>query len=203
MTTDNDTRRAIGVVGWIVAISLLIVLLLTATWSPLRVNTTPSENYLLVTTADSGSFTSADDAYELVLQGVPEYVVYFSDRPERDAGTVSTAALASQFSTVESDPPNAAIVVSESGVTVTVVVTLTSLAYDAEAGTLSASATILDIVPEGLNSIAGAPADELPTSFGTAEIFIDAYPTPVNGAITDSVTQVGGPSPTPTSTTTA
>jgi len=71
----------------------------------------PTNTVLLSLTAGAGSYTNG----ELMLQGIPG-VVWFSDRPERDAGHLSLAQLGERWKKGEDnfseDPPNATLAIA-------------------------------------------------------------------------------------------
>jgi hypothetical protein len=124
---------------------------------------------LFVQTASSAAF----DGRTLTLAGVAA-TVYFSDRPRRLYGHVANEAFGRYFrKTVAErfagDPPNAALaLMGEDGATV-----------------------VLELVggPEvrggrvawRIKALSGRP----PQTAGPCSLFIDAFPTPVNGQITD------------------
>ncbi len=120
--------------------------------------------YLFAMSAGSGSFADG----RLSLEGVP-LVVYFSDRPYRQAGHMSVpdflALWEANADDLAKDPPNAALAVYDAGRDSHAVVVLDR--PEAGEGTLSFRATILE--------------DAVPASFGTATLFIDAFPCAVNG----------------------
>lgn len=71
-------------------------------------------NYLFVLGADKGTIVKEDNTYYLVLQGVHSKVVYFSDRPQRRAGFITTDRFLKGWKehrhSLIADPPNAAFV---------------------------------------------------------------------------------------------
>lgn len=124
---------------------------------------------LFVQTAASATF----DGRSLTLAGVPA-TVYFSDRPHRLYGQVDNPAFARFFrQTVQErfagDPPNAALTLLEEGGR-TVVVEL-----------VEGPEVKGDSLVYGIKPLSGAP----PGRTGACGLFIDAFPTPVNGQITD------------------
>src|SRR5688572_24636325 len=71
--------------------------------------------YLFVQDASSGTLQAATDGRQaLVLLGVDEQTLWFTDRPNRDAGLMRTSAFASAWSkgadSFAEDPPNGALV---------------------------------------------------------------------------------------------
>ncbi len=96
----------------------------------------------------SGILDQATDGVQswmLTLQGAPAQTVFFSDRPERIAGAMSTQKFLETLDFSSDDPPNAALVIgTEEGADV-VILELTQPAYDADAGTLTYITKILDV----------------------------------------------------------
>jgi|GEM_PF-1214153 len=127
---------------------------------------------LFVQSASGGSLEGSI----LRLDGVL-HTTFFSERPARVVGEMLNSEFLTYWmqgggDSFEADPPNAALVISESGETI--VLELVGLP-EAVGNQLSYTVRILE----------GSASAE----FDTAALFIDAFPTPVNGQITDSVTQ--------------
>ncbi|MEZ4504540.1 MAG: hypothetical protein R2848_01470 [Thermomicrobiales bacterium] len=129
----------------------------------------------------SGMLDQATDGVQswmLTLQGAPAQTVFFSDRPARIAGSVSTERFLELLDFSSDDPPNAALVIdTESGADV-VILELTDPVYDAGDATLTYIAKILDVdVLEssgyGFESDPLGP-DGYPAEFGPASLFIDS-----------------------------
>jgi len=84
-----------------------------ATFLPVKISAAaePKADFLFVQTAKGMRFDQATDT--LTLEGVSPVTVFFSDRPERIAGNMKTAAFVPFWSTGKnsflSDPPNADI----------------------------------------------------------------------------------------------
>lgn len=145
---------------------------------------------LMSQTATGGTWTSSGDDHTLTLTDVSASTVVFTDRPERRAGSVSTAAFVDAWADeFGDDPPNAAIVLSEGPDEAdTAIVTLSNPVYDGSARTLRYTATLLGADEAGsLSSFSDAADADLPASFGSTAVFIDG---------TD--TQVGSSTPTTT-----
>jgi len=129
--------------------------------------------FLYVQSFGSGSIAPAGDdgAYTLTLgQGLGE-TVYFSDRPGRMVGTVSSSDFISVFDTTSDDPPNAALV---SGDTI-FVVELTTARWDEASGTLTYDATPIgedDVQLSFEHAIGALPDGEMPLD--TCHLFIDS-----------------------------
>ncbi len=129
----------------------------------------------------SGILDKATDGVQswlLVLQGAPAQTVFFSDRPQRIAGAMSTQQFLETLDFSSDDPPNAALVIgTEVGADV-VILELTQPAYDADAGTLTYITKILDVDMLETSGY-GFPTDPLgpdsyPAEFGPASLFIDS-----------------------------
>jgi hypothetical protein len=140
-----------------------------------------SPSLLYVQQAEQGTFVPAGGgdtrSHTLTLQGVPPRTVYFSDRPDRVAGTVANrdfARLETLFAA--DDPPNAAIVVSEprSDDQDVAIVELSAPSYDESTGTFSYTAVIVDEVPEGLSHWEPDQDPSLPATLGPVSLFIDS-----------------------------
>ncbi len=118
-----------------------------------------------VTTVDDGALTMA----------VPPTAIVFTDRPARQAAVIGLSAFIESAwagdGTFRTDPPNAALV-DETNSTIAIIV-ITDMQF--ADGMLTLSVTILE--------------GSLLSSGQTIALTIDAIPTPVNGQITDAVTQ--------------
>ena len=122
--------------------------------------------------------TEGVQSWMLTLQGAPAQTVFFSDRPARIAGAISTARFLELLDFSADDPPNAALVIAtEEGADV-VILELTEPVYDPDAATLTYITKILEI--EALESSGyGFEVDPLgpdayPAEFGPASLFIDS-----------------------------
>jgi hypothetical protein len=135
---------------------------------------------LYVQTAGSGTFepiAGSSSKFRLVLNDVSPNVVYFSDRPNRLAGQVSTTHFLKRIGFGGDLNPNAAIDIqgapSDSDV---IVAALSRPAYDRRSKTLSYEITVLDTAREGLASFSKEMDERLPARFGSVAIFIDDAP---------------------------
>ncbi|MCB1485955.1 MAG: hypothetical protein KDJ88_00695 [Bauldia sp.] len=152
-------------VAFLVGVGALISAAVPAAADPQRVIDAASDRrYLFTMSAVSGSF--AEDM--LTLDGVP-LVVYFTDRPYRQAGQMSLedfmALWQGDAEDLSKDPPNAELAVySPGGDTHSVLIVNQPEVGD---GSLSFHVKILD--------------ETLPATFGHATLFIDAFPCAVNG----------------------
>lgn len=103
-------------------------------------------------TADSMRLENASgDEVSLVMEGVDPHTVWFTDRPDRESGTMSTGIFVAQWAegeTFAEDPPNAALVLHEpvdvdGQVTETLVVEMLDASYDALRSTFRADLKVL------------------------------------------------------------
>jgi hypothetical protein len=122
--------------------------------------------------------TEGIQSWMLTLQGAPAQTVYFSDRPERIAGAVSTEQFLNLLDFSPEDPPNAALVVESDTGTDVIVLELTDPLYDAAAGTMTYITKILDAEQleksgYGFETVPLGP-DNYPAEFGAASLFIDS-----------------------------
>jgi hypothetical protein len=143
---------------------------------------TSDEAAYLFVQAGFGSGTLAanpDGSYQLILLNAPAQTVFFADRPERIAGTISTARFLEVLGFDESDPPNAALVIQvDDEQTEVVVFALTASTYDAATDSLTYTATLLEGFDQFVETAVGfveepLAAGALPTEFGPSSLFID------------------------------
>jgi len=134
-----------------------------------------SVSYLFVQEAEGGTLVEEEGGdYTLTLQDVSESTVVFSDRPVRDAFTMTTAEFVESFSVdFAGDPPNASLSfeLATGGAPSVAVFTIDHPIYNEGAGTLSYR--VKDI---GLSREDSA---NLPASFGPASLFIDSLSPPL------------------------
>jgi hypothetical protein len=135
---------------------------------------------LFVQQAAGGTLAPAGaDEWTLNLTGVFPHTVYFADRPARAAGTVPTAELVTVPELFDpANPPNAAIVLAEptSAEEDVLIVELREPIYDAAAGTLRYTVTLLENIGDGGLVTWSERADAaLPEAFGHVSLFIDEY----------------------------
>ena len=137
-----------------------------------------SMSLLFVQTAQGGSLQrdAAGDGYDLRLTGVSPTTSWFSDRPERKAGTQTTSTMIGDWAGFgfAADPPNAALVFTDRAKTEdTVIVELSEPRYDAGASELRYRARVLDAPRDGLVAAKGRAPAVLPSTFATSSLFID------------------------------
>jgi hypothetical protein len=137
---------------------------------------------MFVQTAHGGHFIpkpDEDGVYQVVLRGVSAQTAYFTDRPERLVGSVSTAHVLAELGFTSENPPNAAIVVqTEEGGEDILVVELLNPDYHSGNQSLTYDVVVLDeYAGDGLGELAQRQDDgELPISFGQTSLFIDDCP---------------------------
>ncbi|MEZ4531005.1 MAG: hypothetical protein R2855_08235 [Thermomicrobiales bacterium] len=124
---------------------------------------------LFVQAAGNGTLTPFDQGHTLTFQHGAAQTIYFSDRPDRLTGLVSTAEFVSQWPFADESPPNAALAISnatDSSAQVFVGV-LDDPAWDAASSTLSYTfSELTDDIPAGSTI-------PIPGSFESATLFID------------------------------
>jgi len=138
-----------------------------------------TELYLFVQTATSGTLTPLNPAvglYRLTLQNVSPKVVFFSDRPNRDSGSMPVQSYLDEiFSPTEANPNGALVIELTDGADqLTIALELSEPDYNASASTLSYLVKQLDDVSEGLSHLSYDQLEMLPAQFGNAELFIDS-----------------------------
>ncbi len=108
--TDAPTRRT-------VLVGTAALALATGIAPALRAEDAATADFLFVQTADSMAFDA--DTSTLTLSGVSPVTLFFSDRPERVAGNMSTTKFIPFWSEGKdsflSDPPNADLSIMENG----------------------------------------------------------------------------------------
>lgn len=123
----------------------------------------------------------------VVMKGVDPHTVWFTDRPARESGVITTEELVAQWNdgeTFDTDPPNAALVlhepstVDDGSVTETLVAEVRDAAYDAATQTFYARLHALSIeeadsVSGSLEKHADSHALAWPNVGGAVSLFID------------------------------
>ncbi len=166
-------RPALALLGGLLAVVLLASC--TDTTPPASAGTM---SLLFVQSAASGTFEPAagsTDA-ELRLTGVAPMTTWFSDRPVRQAGSQATGTVTSEWDAFGfgESPPNAALVLGDLPATAnTVIVELREPHYDSVAHELRYRVHVLNAARDGLAGAAGHAPAQVPTTFGTASLFID------------------------------
>ncbi|MCR2810314.1 MULTISPECIES: phage tail protein [unclassified Microbacterium] len=133
-------------------------------------STLPSNDSLLFALqADSGELEaiegSTDSAFTLTLDHTARQTTWFSDRPARDGGTISTDALVSGWADLgfEDVPPNAVLTVAGGKFEAPLIVELGVPTYDRDSRTMRIAVQLIGRTDD--DGIAG--------SFGAASLFID------------------------------
>jgi hypothetical protein len=117
-------------------------------------------------------------SFLLTLEGHTGQTIYFSDRPNRIVGAAPTQQFLDGLGFATSNPPNAALVAEFKTGQGVVVVELIEPRYDADAGTVTYGAEVLEGY-EGENLVpvvAEQVAERLPAEFSEAALFIDDCP---------------------------
>jgi hypothetical protein len=128
--------------------------------------------------ADGTPVPAGGASFLLTLEGHPGQTVYFSDRPDRIVGASPTADFLEGLGFGIENPPNAALVAEFQAGQGVVVLELIEPVYDAESGTLTYWAEVLEgyegdnLIPVVAEQVAG----RLPAEFGPAALFIDDCP---------------------------
>ncbi|MCC6704290.1 MAG: hypothetical protein IT334_05385 [Thermomicrobiales bacterium] len=108
---------------------------------------TLTSSTLFVQSFMSGSVTPAAEAHNFTVnleRGLGQ-TIFFSDRPQRQVGTLKTEEFLAKLGFMPDNPPNAAIVAEQSdGSTVFAVVELFNPTYDADEANLTYEVTVLD-----------------------------------------------------------
>jgi|GEM_PF-6361664 len=131
---------------------------------------------LFVQTAASGTFAEEDGSYILTLEGVSIQTIFFSDRPERVAGYMSTEDFVEEWGagadSFAENPPNAAItIMSAADSENNIIVELTDPQYDSDAMTLQYAASVLEGDDNG--EFFAANDGQIPAEFDNVSVFID------------------------------
>ena len=137
---------------------------------------------LFVQSFASSSLENPDPAdserWILTLSSGSGHTLYFSDRPNRVAGTIPTDRFVAAFSEeTADDPANAALVAqTDSATEVTHAFELLSLSYDATTGTATYSVRFLSDPTDLQIEFEEPPLQTLSeaVSYGQSEVFIDA-----------------------------
>ena len=148
----------------------------------------PDPSVLFSLTADAVHFENVDGMTStLVMEGVDPHTIWFTDRPARESGAITTARFAQDWQpggTFADVPPNAALILHEAtkvddAVAETLVAEITAVGYDSQAKTFRADLRVLS-APEAAtfegNLAAHGDRHDLvwPSSAGAASLFIDS-----------------------------
>lgn len=142
--------------------------------------------YLFVQTADSGTFEQSSndpDIYILTLKGVKPTTTYFSDRPYRLAGYITTSDFTDSWNDTTDDsflrdPPNAALQIDDAAASADVlIVELVDVLYEQGSDTVKYRTRIVNLSKDSIELFHARkdPAANFPASFGAASLFIDSW----------------------------
>jgi hypothetical protein len=137
--------------------------------------------HIFIQQGTGGSFVNDGSGnYTLTMTDVVPYTIFFADRPARDVGLAPMDKFLKGFDFGASNPPNAAIILSEENETSDMtIVELTKPQYDNTTGTLTYNAKLLEeySFKSGwlLDHISEVDAS-IPERFGSVELVIDGCP---------------------------
>lgn len=142
---------------------------------------------LFVQTAQAGTFVPFDPAtpdatshgtHVLTLSGHPGQTIGFSDRPQRNFGSLPTGQFLTELGFTPDNPPNAALVVSTPAGDDVLVVELLNPSYDPDGALLMYEANILaEYTGAELAPVADQQRDsQLAEEFDRVSLFIDDCP---------------------------
>lgn len=136
--------------------------------------------FLFVQQASSGALALGRDTMPdvLVLFGVDDATTWFTDRPRRDAGVMTTSAFLAAWGlgtdSFREDPPNAALVLeSDSGLRTVFAIEVFNPQYDSATGTLAYHIRPLAGNPPVLLTGSQRHVRESPAQFRNVSLFID------------------------------
>ena len=132
--------------------------------------TGPRGDALFVQAAEGGTFHDG----RLTLSGVSHQVAWFTDRPERDSGTVSFKVFRRSLFSDKQSAPNAALDLAGKGLGGVAALRLTHPRFDAGADRITYDVKRLKNVSGNLDHYVGRLSKRsLPSSFGAASLFVD------------------------------
>jgi len=134
---------------------------------------------LFVQTAPSGTFEVKDGRQILTLSEISPYTIYFSDRPDRITGSMTTrnffASWGGGNNSFDVDPPNAALEIFDNNENSNVfILELSSPVYSPTSGILQYDVIILQDTTDGLTQYDDRNDMEIPAIFDDAVLFIDS-----------------------------
>lgn len=152
--------------------------------------TPPAEepSLLFSVSADSMRFENPSGSeVTMVMEGVDPHTIWFTDRPDRESGAITTGLLSAEWDdneTFDVDPPNAALVLHQpvavgSEVAETLVVEMLDATYDPANATLRADVRVLsDAESASLGGIMGQHGQrhdsQWPAQAREVSLFIDS-----------------------------
>lgn len=174
-------------IGYAAALATSPAWLSACTTQPAADSAEPSVLFSL--TSDAVHLVNVDGAnLQIVMEGVDPHAIWFTDRPVRQSGAMTTAAFTSQWldgGTFAEDPPNAALVLHEpvttdtGDTTDTLVAEMLEAGYDPTTNTFRADLRVLSDEEAGaLEGNLGAHGDKhdlrWPSNADSASLFIDS-----------------------------
>lgn len=181
-----STKPLIAVIALIGAFSLGIsgALVYSSLTSAQENSSENSSSIMYFLNSESGNLEkSGDNTYLLTLNQTSTSIIWFTDRPERLADTVSTSTFVDSWQKLgfTEDPPNITMTLESlepASPEVSVVATMTNPTYDVYSGIFTAELTIIleeDLAQNGgqLDLVKATSASVLPQNFTQVSLFID------------------------------
>lgn len=166
-------RRGILICG--ILLLLLTGSSIAASQNQIHPDSNRSVNLLFVQSAENGTFQlQSEDTYLLTLQNAVPCTFYFSDRPERIAGSMSNEKYIKMMNWTPA--PNAAITLPGANSTEdTLIVELKDPKNDSPSGNLTYTARIVkDYQKDMLSDFLPNVDSGIPEAFGQITLFIDS-----------------------------
>lgn len=158
----------------------LIIGIFAGQMGPAFISSLKKENasLLFVHTGTSGTIqSSTNGTYTISIIGVPDAVVWFSDRPEREAGTMSIDGFLNAWNHFgfTDVPPNATLeLFFEKDHIDTVIAELDNPIWDADTKTMTYTATLLkEVENDRYQPFKEISEKQLPETFDFVSVFID------------------------------
>ena len=134
----------------------------------------PHGQFLTVVQAADGTLRPHGDGFVLTLRGVAPQVAAFSDRPERQAGALSSSAYFDTWAKdYRGDPPNAALALINGAANADTVV-LTLEPPRSRGQNVTFNARPLTSTPGNLEQFRAETDPSVPQRFDAASLFVDA-----------------------------
>lgn len=135
---------------------------------------TPQGDFLGVIQATDGTLTPHGEGFTLTLRRVAPQVAVFSDRPERQAGAISSSSYLDTWATdFRGDPPNAALAVLNGAPRADTIV-LTLQPPQRRGSSVSFLARPVNSTSENLQQFKAQADRSVPQRFGDASLFVDS-----------------------------
>lgn len=157
-----------------------------------------AETYLAIHNARSATIQKQDNNEGMLTLTNGPQVLYFSDHPYHDAGSMDTSHFTNLLdkSIAPNDPPNAVLQVQINGETMNIFMEIHNAKSSADNNTTTYDVTFLPQKKRAKGHEFIQPNDIQSTNYTNVVLFVDAIPTAVNGQITDSVEQTFNPTKT-------